>query len=30
VPPAASLAFASTQGQRVMPGTYTVRLTKDG
>jgi nucleotide-binding universal stress UspA family protein len=28
VPPAASLAFASTQGQRVMPGTYTVRLTK--
>jgi hypothetical protein len=27
-PPAASLAFASTQGQRVMPGTYTVRLTK--
>jgi hypothetical protein len=30
VPPAASLAFASTQGQRVMPGTYTVRLTKAG
>lgn len=30
VPPAASLAFASTQGQRVMPGNYTVRLTKAG
>jgi hypothetical protein len=30
VPPAASLAYASTQGQRVMPGTYTVRLTKAG
>ncbi len=30
VPPAASLAFASTQGQRFLPGTYTVRLTKAG
>jgi photosystem II stability/assembly factor-like uncharacterized protein len=30
VPPAASLAFASTQGQRVIPGNYTVRLTKAG
>ena len=30
VPPAASLAFASTQGQRYMPGNYTVRLTKAG
>ncbi len=28
VPPAASLAYYSTQGQRVMPGQYTVRLTK--
>lgn len=28
VPPAASLAFNSTQGQRIMPGNYTVRLTK--
>lgn len=28
VPPAASLAFNATQGQRVMPGNYTVRLTK--
>jgi photosystem II stability/assembly factor-like uncharacterized protein len=28
VPPAASLAYNSTQGQRVMPGRYTVRLTK--
>jgi hypothetical protein len=30
VPPAASLAFNSTQGQRIMPGNYTVRLTKGG
>jgi hypothetical protein len=30
VPPAASLAGASTQGQRVMPGRYTVRITKNG
>ena len=30
VPPAASLAFYSTQGQRVLPGNYTVRLTKGG
>ncbi len=30
VPPAASLAYYSTQGQRVMPGQYTVRLTKAG
>jgi photosystem II stability/assembly factor-like uncharacterized protein len=27
VPPAASLAGASTQGERFMPGTYTIRLT---
>jgi len=30
VPPAASLAFNATQGQRVLPGNYTVRLTKAG
>jgi photosystem II stability/assembly factor-like uncharacterized protein len=30
VPPAASLAFFSTQGPRVPPGRYTVRLTKAG
>ena len=30
VPPAASLAYNSTQGQRIMPGNYTVRLTKGG
>jgi photosystem II stability/assembly factor-like uncharacterized protein len=30
VPPAASLAFYSTQGQRVLPGRYTVRVTKNG
>ena len=30
VPPAAQLAFAATQGPRVLPGTYTVRLTKGG
>lgn len=28
VPPAASLAFSATQGQRVVPGQYKVRLTK--
>lgn len=28
VPPAAQLAFSATQGPRVLPGTYTVRLTK--
>ena len=30
VPPAASLAGSSTQGQRVLPGRYTVRVTKNG
>jgi photosystem II stability/assembly factor-like uncharacterized protein len=30
VPPAAQLAFAGTQGPRVLPGVYTVRLTKNG
>lgn len=30
VPPAASLAGASATGQRVLPGDYTVRLTKAG
>jgi len=30
VPPAAQLAFAGTQGVRVLPGVYTVRLTKNG
>jgi hypothetical protein len=30
VPPAAQLAFAGTQGPRVLPGTYAVRLTKGG
>ena len=30
VPQAASLAFNSARGQRVLPGTYTVRLTKAG
>ena len=30
VPPAASIAGSSTQGQRVMPGRYTVRITKNG
>lgn len=30
VPPAASIAGASTQGERVMPGRYTVRITKNG
>jgi hypothetical protein len=28
VPPAAQLAFAGTQGPRVLPGTYTIRMTK--
>ncbi len=30
VPPAASLAFSATQGQRIAPGAYKVRLTKAG
>jgi hypothetical protein len=30
VPRAASIAFAASQGPRVLPGTYTVRLTKGG
>jgi photosystem II stability/assembly factor-like uncharacterized protein len=30
VPPAASLAGGASIGPRVMPGTYTVRMTKDG
>ncbi len=30
VPPAASIAGRSTQGPRVLPGNYTVRLTKEG
>ncbi len=30
VPPAASIAGRSTQGERFLPGTYTVRLTKAG
>ena len=30
VPPAASIAGSSTQGQRVMPGSYMVRITKNG
>ncbi|MEP6808919.1 MAG: sialidase [Chthoniobacterales bacterium] len=30
VPPAAQLAFAGTRGPRVLPGVYTVRMTKDG
>jgi photosystem II stability/assembly factor-like uncharacterized protein len=29
VPPAASLAGSATSGPRVLPGTYTVRMTKD-
>jgi photosystem II stability/assembly factor-like uncharacterized protein len=28
VPPAVQIAYSSTQGPRVLPGTYTVRLTK--
>jgi len=30
VPPAVQLAFAGTQGPRVPPGSYTVRMLKDG
>ncbi|HYY14064.1 MAG TPA: hypothetical protein VE758_06485 [Chthoniobacterales bacterium] len=30
VPPAAQVAFAGTRGPRMLPGTYTVRLTKAG
>jgi len=30
VPPAAQIAFSSTQGPRVLPGKYTVRLTDNG
>jgi photosystem II stability/assembly factor-like uncharacterized protein len=30
VPPAVQLAFAGTQGPRVPPGSYTVRMEKDG
>ncbi len=30
VPPAAQLAFAGTQGARVLPGTYTVKVTDNG
>ena len=30
VPPAASIAYSSTQGERVLPGNYTVRLTDAG
>ncbi|MFP5330440.1 MAG: WD40/YVTN/BNR-like repeat-containing protein [Alphaproteobacteria bacterium] len=30
VPPAATIAGASTQGQRFLPGNYTIRLTKAG
>lgn len=30
VPPAAQLAFSGTQGARVPPGRYTVRMTKNG
>ncbi len=30
VPPAAQLAFSGTRGPRVVPGDYTVRMTKDG
>ena len=30
VPPAAQLAFNGTRGPRVLPGVYTVRLTKNG
>ncbi len=30
VPPAVQLAFNGTQGPRVLPGTYTVRMTKGG
>ena len=30
VPPAVQVAFAATQGPRVLPGTYTIRLTDNG
>lgn len=30
VPPAVQLAFSGTQGPRVLPGIYTVRMTKNG
>ena len=30
VPPAAQIAFRSTRGPRLLPGVYTVRLTKNG
>ncbi len=30
VPPAVQLAYAGTQGPRVLPGTYTARMTKGG
>ena len=30
VPPAVQLAFSGTQGPRVLPGNYTVRMTKNG
>lgn len=30
VPPAVQLAYSGTQGPRVLPGTYTVRMTKGG
>jgi hypothetical protein len=30
VPPAAQVAFSGTRGPRVLPGTYTVRMTKAG
>ncbi len=30
VPPAAQIAFAGTRGPRVLPGTYTIRMTKNG
>jgi hypothetical protein len=30
VPPAAQIAFAGVRGPRLVPGVYTVRLTKDG
>ncbi len=30
VPPAAQIAFAGTRGPRVLPGVYTIRMTKNG
>ncbi|HEY5036618.1 MAG TPA: hypothetical protein VII74_05755 [Chthoniobacterales bacterium] len=30
VPPAAQIAFSGTTGPRVLPGTYTIRMTKNG